>query len=378
MNSSENYKASENVENVTGSGNKADGIGSEERISESERLIKEDIKMGNRYDFPEKLKVTVAPHIKGGDDTRHIMLDVLIALMPAYIWGVLVFGLKALWVGLVSVASAVLFEYLFQRIMHRRNTIGDLSAAVTGLLLAMNLSSEVPLWIPVVGSFFAIVVVKGLFGGLGKNIVNPALAARIFMFIAWPTQMNEFVPVVSVVGGESSDAVASATVLTSIKAGNLPDKSFFELILGSKGGCIGEISALFLLIGGIYLLLRRVISWQAPAAYIGTVALIALAFPRAGAGNLESVMFEVFSGGVIICALFMATDYVTTPVTGWGRLIFGLGCGLITMLIRYKGGYSEGASFSVLIMNLLVWYIDKLTMPKPFGTQKVKGGKSNG
>lgn len=324
------------------------------------------------FDFPERLNVTASPHMRSNISTTSVMLDVLIALAPSFIWGVYIFGLRSLIIGLISVASCVLFEYLFQRLMHRRNTVGDLSAAVTGLLLAMNLSSAVPYWIPVIGAFFAVVVVKGLFGGIGKNIVNPALAARIFLF-AWPAQMNTFVSAGDRAGivSKSADMIASATPLTQIKTGAVPDYSMFDLIIGNVGGCIGEVSALLLVIGGVYLLIRRVITWHAPVAYIATVAAVAALFPRVDGNIGTSVLTEIFSGGLIICAFFMATDYTTTPITGKGKLIFGVGCGIITMLIRYFGSFSEGASFSIMIMNLLVWYIDKLTMPKAFG------GKAN-
>lgn len=334
-----------------------------------------DAVISDRYSFPKFLRVSPSPHIKSSDTTSKIMLDVFISLIPAFIWGVFVFGPRALVIGALSVASAVLFEYLFCRVRKKKSTVGDLSAAVTGLLLAMNLSSTVPYWIPVVGSFFAVVVVKGLFGGLGKNIVNPALAARVFLF-AWPSEMNTFVaPGVhaGIISG-SADITASATPLSQIKMDGTLSASLYDLIIGNVGGCIGEVSALFLMIGGAYLLIRRVITWHIPVSYIGTVALIALIFPRLEGDLLNNVLTEIFSGGVIICAFFMATDYVTSPITAKGKLIFGAGCGIITMLIRYFGGYSEGASFSVLIMNLLVWYIDKLTMPKHFG---VKGGKAS-
>ncbi len=346
----------------------------EEYIPEDDEGVEDDIKLGSRFRFPELLRVSPAPHIKNPISTSSIMLDVFLALIPAYIWGVFVFGTRALAIGLISVASAVLFEFLYQKLLGRENTIFDFSAAVTGLLLAMNLSSAVPYWMPVVGSFFAIIVVKGLFGGLGKNIVNPALAARVFLF-AWPAEMNTFGLAGARAGfiSDSADIVASATPLTQIKTLGTLDASVFDLFIGNVGGCIGEVSAILLIAGGIYLLCRRVITWQIPVAYIGTVALFALLFPRAGA-PLESMLIEIFSGGLMLGAIFMATDYVTSPVTASGKFIFGVGCGLITVLIRRFGGYSEGVSFSILVMNLLVWYIDKLTMPKPYGT---KGGKSN-
>lgn len=346
----------------------------EEYIRQEEEDIGDDVKNGSRFRFPELLRVSAAPHTATIDTTRGVMLDVFLALIPAFAWGVYVFGTRALVLGIISVISAVIFEFLFQRFVKKESTIGDLSAAVTGLLLAMNLSSAVPYWMPVVGAFFAIVVVKGLFGGLGKNIVNPALAARVFLF-AWPAEMNVFGAAGERVGviSKSADIIASATPLTQIKTMGTLNEEPFDLIIGNIGGCIGEVSALLLLIGGAYLLCRRVITWHIPVAYVGTVALLALAFNRMDA-PLESVLVEVFSGGVMLGAIFMATDYVTSPVTAKGKLIFGIGCGIITMLIRNFGGYSEGVSFSILIMNLLVWYIDKLTMPKPFGT---KGGKVN-
>ena len=344
----------------------------EEYLEEENEEMEEEISNGSRFDYPEMLSVSASPHVRSAESTRTIMFDVIVALLPAFIWGVLVFGTRSLLIGIISVISAVVFEALFQFVMGRKQTVGDLSAIVTGLLLAMNLSSAVPYWIPVIGSFFAIVVVKGLFGGIGKNIVNPALAARIFLF-AWPSEMNVFVAAGDRAGmaSRTADMVASATPLTQIKTGLAPDYSIFDLVIGNVGGCIGEVSALFLIIGGIYLLVRRVITWHTPVAYIATVAAIAALFPRGGVDVGTSVLTEVFSGGVILCAIFMATDYATTPIFGAGKLIFGVGCGLITMLIRHFGSYSEGASFSIVIMNLLVWYIDRLTMPKHFG------GKAN-
>ena len=321
--------------------------------------------------FPDLLSVSAGPHIKHPVSTASIMLDVVIALMPALIWGILVFGARAGVLTLISVASCVLFEFLFQKLVKKKNTIGDLSAVVTGMILAMNLTVGTPYWIPVVGAFFAIVVVKGLFGGIGKNIVNPALAARVFLFLAWPNEMKIFTEAGHRIGAfqavTDADISAHATPLTSLHAGKVPDNSLFDLFIGKVDGCIGEVSAVLLIVGGVYLLIRRVISWQTPVAYVGVVALAALLFPRMPGDVFTAVATEVLSGGLIFCALFMATDYATTPVAPWGKVIFGAGCGLITVLIRYFGGYSEGASFSILIMNLLVWYIDKLTLPKPFG-----------
>ncbi len=343
----------------------------EEYVSEEEAAITEDIAHGARFDFPELLKVSSGPHIKSPISTSSIMLDVIIALIPAYAWGVMVFGMRALVLGVISVASCVLFEYLFQKICRRPNTVTDLSAVVTGILLAMNLTVGTPYWLPIIGAFFAIVVVKGLFGGIGKNIVNPALAARAFLFIAWPNEMKIFTDAGVRFGALSvspgSDITASATPLSALGAGEIPQNSIFDLFIGNVGGCIGEVSALFLIIGGVYLLVRRVITWHTPVAYLAVVAAAGLIFPRIPGDGVQSMLTEVLSGGVIFCAIFMATDYATTPVTSAGKIIFGAGCGVITVLIRYFGAYAEGASFSILIMNLLVWYIDKLTMPRPFG-----------
>ncbi|MGM9653110.1 MAG: RnfABCDGE type electron transport complex subunit D [Eubacteriales bacterium] len=325
--------------------------------------------------MPDKFIISPAPHIRTPDTTRSLMLDVVIALLPAFAWGVYYFGTRALMLGIVSVASCVIFEALIELLLRRPVTIGDFSAVVTGLLLSMCLSSTVPLWMPVVGAFFAIVVVKQLFGGIGKNVVNPALAARVFLF-AWPTEMGTFAaPGVRLSGIGGADAVASATPLVSLKSGAFPDATMFDLILGKTGGCIGEVSALLLAAGGVYLLIRRVITWQIPAAYLGTVALLTLLFPRVPAGNVSFMLSELFSGGLMLGAVFMATDYATSPVTPKGRLIYGAGCGLITVFIRYFGGYPEGVSFAILIMNLLVWYIDRFTMPVRFGGNSVEKKK---
>ncbi len=327
-----------------------------------------------KIEFPEFLTVTSSPHIKSPDTTRSIMLDVIIGLIPALIWGVYIFGMRALTITLISVASCVLFEFLTQKLLHRPVTILDFSAAVTGILLAMNLSVAVPLWIPIAGAFFAIVVVKQIFGGIGKNVVNPALAARVFLF-AWPGEMTRFVNPKTAIDpvsiGIDADIVAQATPLASLKHGELPNVSIFDMLIGNNAGCIGEVSALLLAAGGVYLLVRKVITWHIPVAFIGTVAVLTFVFPQGGANSLDFMLYEIFAGGLMIGAFFMATDYVTSPVTAKGKLIFGVGCGLITVFIRFFGGYYEGVSFSILIMNLLVWYIDKFTRPVKFG------GKSN-
>lgn len=319
------------------------------------------------------LKVTSSPHMRHEDTTRLIMLDVIIALCPALVWAVYLFGARALTLTAVSVGSAVLFEYLYRLIMNKSNDIGDLSAAVTGMLLAFCLPVSVPLWMPAVGSFFAIVIVKQLYGGIGKNVVNPALAARVFLFLAFPGDMARFtapsekLPAFSLKG---ADIVASATPLASLKEGVAPPDSLLDLFLGNCAGCIGEISVLLLLAGALYLFVRKIITWQIPVCYIATVAVLSYLFPASGMDAVQYVLSTLCSGGLIFGAFFMATDYVTSPVTYRGRIFYGIGCGLITVFIRTCGSYPEGVSFAILVMNCLAWYIDKFTRPRVFG-----GGK---
>lgn len=320
--------------------------------------------------MPELLTVSPSPHMRRGTATSHLMIDVLIALAPATVWGVVAFGLRAALIVALSVASSVLFELFVQKLLHRPVTVGDCSAAVTGLLLGLNLSPAVPFYVPIVGSAFAIIVVKQLFGGIGKNVMNPALAARVFLMLAWTGSMTQFPAAFTHLSVSAADAVASATPLASLKSGALPDASLWELFLGKTGGCIGEISTLMLLIGGAYLLVRRVITWHIPASFLGTVALLTFLFPQGGAGRLEFMAASLCSGGLMLGAFFMATDYVTSPVTNVGRLIFGCGCGLLAVFIRFFGGYPEGVSFAILIMNALVWYLDMLTKPKVYGKRR--------
>ncbi len=333
----------------------------------------EEAGMPKKVQMPPLLTVSPSPHIRGPENIASIMLDVLLALTPAMLWGVYVFGMRALVLAVISVLCAVGWEALAQVVLKKPVTIRDLSAAVTGLLLAMNLPVSAPLWMPIVGNFIAIVVVKQLFGGIGKNFVNPALAARVFLFISFASHMSIFPKAGTRVDAMAmslaeGDIVAGATPLASLKAGNLPDVNLFDLITGSNmGGCIGEVSSLLLIAGGIYLMIRRVITWHIPVAYLGTVALLTFLFPQYGGVAADFMLTELFSGGLMLGAFFMATDYATSPVTADGRLIFGVGCGLLTVMIRYFGSYPEGVSFAILIMNLLVWYIDKLTVPKRFG-----------
>ncbi len=326
------------------------------------------------------LKISSSPHLRHEDSTRSIMLDVIIALCPALIWGVYVFGARALVITLISILSAVFFEYLYRKITKKNNTVSDLSAAVTGMLLALTLPATVPLWLPAIGSFFAIVIVKQLYGGIGKNVVNPALAARVFLFLAFPTEMATYTPTFEkfpafAVKCTVPDALASATPLASLKAqpladGAFPSQSIEDAFFGNLPGCIGELSVLLILAGALYLFVRRVISWQIPFTYIATVAIISYLLPPANIDAVRYTLYELCTGGLMLGAFFMATDYTTSPLTSKGRIIYGIGCGLITMFIRACGGYSEGVSFAILVMNCLAWYIDKFTRPRIFGGEK--------
>ncbi len=304
------------------------------------------------------LTVSPSPHIKNPVTTERLMRDVLIALSPALFWGVWVFGVNALLMSLISVVACVFFEYITEKILCRPVTVCDLSAVVTGLLLGFNLPANNSYFLPVLGAAFAIIVVKQLFGGLGKNFVNPALAARVFLFLSFPTQMTRF----PVPFSRSAEIVAGATPRAGGAAG------LFDLFFGRTGGCIGEVSAFLLLLGGVYLLCRRVITYQIPVSYLLTVAVLTLLFPSDGTFlSVQFMLRELFSGGLMLGAIFMATDYVTSPVTSRGRLVFGVGCGLLTVFFRSFGSYPEGVSFAILVMNCLVYYIDKLTMPRVFG-----------
>ena len=325
------------------------------------------------------LTVSASPHMKSWETARTLMIDVIIAMVPALIWAVYAFGFRALSLTVISVAACVVFEFLTEKLLKKPVTVLDFSAVITGILIAFNLPVSTPLWAPVIGAFFGIVIVKQLFGGIGKNIVNPALAARVFLFIAWPNEIKNFVaPSAEKLSafGINVDAVATATPLASLKQGVTPDGNILDMFLGNTPGCLGEVSALLLLIGGVYLLLRRVITWHIPVAYLGTVAVITFLFPiDKSVQPWQFMLMELFSGGLMLGAIFMATDYVTSPATKSGRIIFGVGCGLITIFIRYFGGYSEGVSFAILIMNLLVWYIDQFTRPRVFGVRKEKKKK---
>ena len=299
-----------------------------------------------------QLKLSVSPHIHSGRSTRRIMLDVLISLLPATVAGTVIFGLRSLLVVAVTVAACVVIEALFNLAAKKPIPVGDLSAAVTGLLLALNLPANIPLWQCVIGALFAMVVVKGLFGGLGANPVNPAITARVFMLVSFGTMAKAAFPTLV-------DTVSSATPLASEEATSLTD-----LLLGLHGGAIGETCAAALLLGGLYLLVRRVITWHVPAAFIGTVFVASF---LAEGMDVTAALTAVLSGGLLIGAIFMATDYVTSPSTPWGKIIFGLGAGLITFMIRELGIYPEGVSFAILFMNIITPYISSWTKRKVFG-----------
>ena len=312
-----------------------------------------------------QLIVAGSPHLVTKNDTQRIMLDVLIALLPATVAASLIFGLRALLLIAVTVLSSVLFEYLFRLLLHRKNTVSDLSAAVTGLILALNLPADLPIWQAVLGSLVAIVVVKQLFGGIGKNFANPALTARIILLLSFASSMNSY----SIrEQGSLWDLVSSATPLSVSLVGG-DEASYLTLFLGNHSGAIGETCALALLIGLAYLLLRRVITWHIPVSFVGTVALLSLIGGR-------DVLFQVLSGGLMLGAIFMATDYVTSPSSPIGKLVFGVGCGAITVLIRFFGE-TEGVSYAILMMNILTPYIDRLTRRNPLGAvKKARGGAS--
>ena len=292
--------------------------------------------------------VAASPHVTTKNSTAVIMRDVLIALLPAVLAGCVVFGLRALLVVAVTTAACVFFEWGFEKLCHTPSTISDLSAAVTGVLLAMNLPVSIPLWQAVFGALVAIVAVKGLFGGIGKNFANPAITARIVMFLAFSKTMTAWV---------FPDAVSSATPLAMMANGESVD--YLTLLLGNHGGCLGETSALALLIGFAYLLIRGVISWHTPICFVGTVFVMSLILGQDAVG-------QILSGGLMLGAIFMATDYSTTPSTNWGRVLFGIGAGLLTVLIRFYGAYAEGVSFAILFMNILTPYLSKWTETKPF------------
>ena len=304
-----------------------------------------------------KLTVSAAPHIHSGASTNRIMLDVLIALLPATAAAVVIFGIKSLIVIAACVLTAVVGEALFNIVTKRKQTIGDLSAVVTGLLLALNLSTNVPAWQCVIGTLFAIICVKCLFGGLGCNFANPAITGRVFMLVAFS----------AVAGGANPTIVELTTSATPLEQlGKGETLELMDLFLGLHGGAIGETCILALIIGFVYLLVRKVITWHTPVVFIATVFALYMAFT----GDVVMAVSQILAGGLFIGAIFMATDYVTTPITTRGRVVFALGCGVITFIIRYFCAYPEGVSFSILIMNILTPFIEKWTAKEPLGGVK--------
>lgn len=326
------------------------------------------------------LTVTASPHLRSPETTTGIMLDVIIALIPSLVAAVCIFGWRSLLVTCVTVGTCVLSEYIARKVMRRDNTISDLSAVVTGILLAFNLPATIPLWMAAIGSVVAIVVVKQFFGGIGCNFINPALVGRIVLMMSFPTAMSSWA---APLAWRSGSIVTTATPMAqlssvleagvsaeSLNAADLPNLT--EMLLGIRGGSLGEVCALTLILGGLYLMIRRVIAPTIPLCYIGTVAVIMLI---AGGGNVTFMLYEILSGGLLLGAIFMATDYTTSPITFKGKIIYAIGCGLVTGLIRLFGNMPEGVSFSIILMNILVPHIEKLTAPKPFGSSRKKKAK---
>lgn len=323
-----------------------------------------------------ELTISSSPHAHSPVTTQTIMRDVLIALVPALLGSIYFFGFRALLVTLVSAAACVFFEWGFCKVRKLHCKTYDLSAVVTGVLLAFVCPVTIPYWTIILGDFFAIVLVKMLFGGLGKNIVNPALAGRAFLF-SWPVLMSNWVKAgFDNAAGllSTADAVTAATPMSAMHQGALPEESILDMFLGNIGGCIGETSALLLIIGFIYLLYRKVITARIPLAYIGTVAILAFLFPQ-GNDRIAWMAAQVFGGGLMLGAIFMATDYVTSPLTKLGQIVYGIGCGVITILIRYFGGYSEGVTYAILCMNACAVLLDKIGRPVKFGAPKKEAAK---
>ncbi len=318
------------------------------------------------------LTASASPHFRTRDTTTLIMLDVILALVPALVASVVIFGWRALAVTGVCVACCVLFEYLSRRVMRRANTIGDLSAVVTGIILAFNLPSTIPFWMAGFGSLVAIVVVKQMFGGIGENFVNPALLGRIVLMVSFPKAMLANWATPFAWRGAAPDAITSATPLAILKSGEGDMPALLSMCF-AKAGCLGEVCGAALVLGGIYLVVRRVITPVIPLCYVGTVAVcMFLRALTAGEDPLTFTAYELLSGGLLLGAIFMATDYATSPTSTSGKVIFAVGCGLLTSLIRLFGNMSEGVSFSIILMNILVPHIDALTAPRPFGVTREK------
>lgn len=320
-----------------------------------------------------KLIASSSPHIRNNEDTRSIMMDVIIAMLPALGWSVFNFGWKALLLTAVSVVSCLFWEWGYRKVLHKPQMVGDLSAVVTGMLLAFVCPANLPLWMIVIGAFFSIVVVKQLYGGIGCNFLNPALAGRAALLACYATAMTAW----AIPQTKLDTVVSSATPMAMMKGATAETfatltttYSVGDMFFGRVGGSLGEVSALALLVGGIYLLIRKVISWHTPVAFIGTVAILTLVAAPAGVSGVDYMLYNVFGGGLMLGAIFMATDYATSPVTKPGQIIFGIGCGLITCFIRRFGSYPEGVCYSILIMNCTTWLIDKYVRPTIYGALK--------
>ena len=308
----------------------------------------------------KNLAVSSSPHLRDHVSTRRIMQEVCLALAPAGIAGIILFGSQAAVLIAASVISAVLAEYFYQKLTHQKVTVGDWSAVVTGLLLAYNLPANAPIWLAVVGAVLVIVLVKQIFGGIGSNLMNPALAARAILFVSWATQMTTYPATRFML-----DGVSTATPLNSLGTGSVAGVNLMDLFLGNIPGVLGETCKLALLLGGVYLILRRIVDWKIPVTFIATVFVCYLI--KDGA---EMALYQILSGGLFLGAFFMATDYATSPVTNPGRVIMGIGCGIFLFVIRAYASYPEGCSFAILLMNVATPLIDKYTMPKPFGEVK--------
>ena len=314
------------------------------------------------------LDVAYQPQVRTNMDTRRIMLNVMLALLPSLIAAAYEFGYKPVLMVVVSMASAVFYEWAYRRLMKKSNTIGDLSACLTGMLVAMTLPSSAPWWLPLIGNFFAIVIVKQLYGGLGKNFVNPALASRAFLIASYAGIMTTWAPPRAM----ALDAVTMATPMSYLYSGApMPAYySFGNMFLGVMPGCFGEACKLALILGGLYLIIRKIISWRIPVSFLGTVALLTLVFGHEGYDNFSWMLYNLLSGGLILAAFFMATDYATSPVSLPGQLLYGAGCGALTVLIRYFGSFPEGVTYGILIMNICTWAIDKGFRRRQFGVSK--------
>lgn len=312
------------------------------------------------------LVVNSSPHIHGGETTRKLMLRVLLALLPAFAAGVYFFGPRVLTLTLTAVVSCLVSEWLYRLITRQSNSLPDGSAMVTALLFTLTLPVSVPYYLVVIGSVFAIVVVKGMCGGLGQNVFNPALAGRAFLMLFWPQYLVRYPEAGSWLSVGQVDMVSSATPLHHLVMPSLPDVSLFDMFLGNIGGSMGEVCTLAILLGGIYLIARKVISWRIPVSYLGTVAVLTLIFSR-GQSPLLFMAYHLLGGGLMLGAFFMATDYATSPVTPNGRLLYGVGCGVLTVIFRYFGLFPEGVTYAILIMNASVWAIDRVTPPRRFG-----------